>query len=77
MNFCISGNGIGTIILPPKEIGHTATMIYHGNYSTTLRLRIGNTFSIEFIGNINYRQFESMFNKQGEYKEAYKKETIK
>lgn len=63
------GNGVGTIILPPNEIGLTAAMIYHGNYYTTLRLRIDSTFSNEFKGNINYRQFESMFNDQGDYKE--------
>ena len=68
------GNGVGTIILPPNKIGLSATMIYHGDYSTSLRLRIDSTFSNEFKGNINYRQFESMFNKQGEYKDEYKKE---
>jgi hypothetical protein len=68
------GVGVGTIILPPKEIGLSATMIYHGNYSTTLRLRIDSTFSNEFKGKINYRQFESKFNKQGDYKDEYKKE---
>ena len=71
------GNGVGTIILPPNEIGLSATMIYHGNYFTTLRLRIDSTFSNEFMGNINYRQFESMFNNQGDYKEEYKKEMKK
>lgn|GEM_PF-787398 len=71
------GMGVGTIILPPNEIGLSATTIYHGNYSTTLRLRIDNTFSNEFKGNINYRQFESMFNDQGDYKEEYKKEMKK
>ena len=68
------GNGVGTIILPPNEIGLSATMIYHGNYSTTLRLRIDSIFSNEFKGNINYRQFESKFNSQGEFKEEYKSE---
>ena len=71
------GNGVGTIILPPNEIGLSATMIYNGNYSTTLRLRIDSTFSNEFKGNINYRQFESMFNDRGDYKEEYKKEMKK
>ncbi|MDP2060163.1 MAG: hypothetical protein Q8J97_10505 [Flavobacteriaceae bacterium] len=63
------GNGVGTIILPPNEIGLSAAMIYHGDFSTTLRLRIDSTFSNEFNGNINYRQFESMFNDQGDYTE--------
>ncbi|MBD81438.1 MAG: hypothetical protein CL840_21145 [Crocinitomicaceae bacterium] len=68
------GNGVGTFILPPNEIALSATMIYHGNYSTTLRLKIDSTFSNEFKGNINYRQFESKFNEQGGYKEEYKRE---
>lgn len=71
------GMGVGTIILPPNEIGLSATMIYSGNYLTTLRLRIDSTFSNEFKGNINYRQFESMFNDQGDYKEEYKQEMKK
>ena len=71
------GNGVGSIILPPNEIGLSATMVYHGNYPTTLRLRIDSSFSNEFMGRINYRQFESMFNKQGEYKEEYKQEMKK
>jgi hypothetical protein len=71
------GNGVGTIILPPNEIGLSATMIYHGDYSTTLRLRIDSSFSNEFKGSINYRQFESMFNDQGDYKEEYKNEMKK
>ncbi len=69
----VCGNGVGTIILPPKEIGLSATMIYHGNYSTTLRLRIDSNISNEFIGTINYRQFESKFDEQGEYKDEYKR----
>lgn len=62
------GNGVGSIILPPNEIGLSATMIYHGDFSTTLRLRIDSTFSNEFKGNINYRQFERTSNKRGDYK---------
>lgn len=55
-----SGVGVGAVILPPKEIGLSAAMIYHGNFSTTLRLRIGSTFSNEFNGHINYWQFEGL-----------------
>ncbi len=68
------GNGVGTIILPPMEIGLSAAMIYHGDFETTLRLSIDEIFSNEFTGRINYRQFESMFNEQGDYKEEYKME---
>jgi hypothetical protein len=53
--FC--GNGVGSIILPPKQIGVSATTIYQGSYKTTLRLRIGDNFSNEFEGWINYTQF--------------------
>jgi hypothetical protein len=63
-----------SIILPPNKIGLSATMIYHGDYPTTMRLRIADTFSNEFKGTINYRQFESRYNEQGEYKEEYKQE---
>lgn len=68
------GMGIGAIILPPDEVVLTATMIYQGNYQTSLRLKIDSTFSNEFKGNINYRQFESMFNNQGNFKDEYKNE---
>ncbi|MGH1338959.1 MAG: hypothetical protein ACRBFS_22780 [Aureispira sp.] len=56
------GNGVGSVILPPQEIALSATMIYHGIYKTTLRLRIDSVFSNEFNGQINYRQFKSRFN---------------
>lgn len=56
------GNALGTIILPPNEIGLSSTMIYHGNHPTIMRLRMVNSFSNEFRGNINYHQFESTFN---------------
>jgi len=71
------GNGVGTVILPPGEIGLSATMIYHGNYPTSLRLRMDSTFSNQFKGNINYRQFESMFNEDGSYTDEYKMEMKK
>ena len=69
--------GVGEIILPPNEIALSAAIVYHGNYSTTLRLRIDSTFSNKFKGNINYRQFENMFNQYGDYKDEYKKEMKK
>lgn len=68
------GNGVGTVILPPNQIVLSSAMKYSGNYPTTLRLRIDSTFSNEFKGNINYRQFESIFNKRGDFKEEYKQE---
>jgi len=68
------GNGVGSIILPPEEIVLTSARIFKGTYQTDLRLTIGNNSSKEFKGSINYRQFESMFTKQGDYKEEYKRE---
>lgn len=68
------GNGVGTIILPPNEIVLTAASIYEGDFETTLRLKIDSTFSNEFKGRINHRQFKSMFNTQGNYCDEYLKE---
>lgn len=68
------GNGVGTIILPPKEIAITLVPIFKGNYKTLLRLSMGSNKSNAIWGNINYRQFESKFDVNGEYKEEYKKE---
>ncbi|MBL1233821.1 MAG: hypothetical protein COA31_013960 [Flavobacteriales bacterium] len=71
------GNGVGSIILPPEEIILTSARIFKGTYQTNLRLTIGNNSSKEFKGSIHYRQFESMFTEQGDYKEEYKKEMKK
>lgn len=71
------GNGVGSIILPPNEIVITSAMIYNGDYQTDLRLRIGKNFSKPYKGKINYRQFESMFDDSGNYREEYIKENKK
>ncbi|CAI2766883.1 hypothetical protein [Flavobacterium collinsii] len=68
------GNGVGTIILPPKEIAITLVPNFKGNYKTQLRLSMGSNKSNAIWGNINYRQFESKFDENGEYKEEYKNE---
>lgn len=68
------GNGVGSIILPPNECVLTLTPIFQGNYRTKLRLTLGDNHSKPFIGFINYRQFQSMFDGHGEYKEEYKRE---
>ena len=70
------GNGVGTIILPPKDIVLTSAPIFNGDYTTKLRLRFYKTdiYSNTFNGSINYRQFESKFTPQGDYKEEYKLE---
>lgn len=53
------GVGVGVFILPPKEMILSATTNYHGNYQTTLRLKIEDNISNEFKGSINYSQFKS------------------
>jgi 6-phosphogluconolactonase (cycloisomerase 2 family) len=68
------GNGVGTIILPPKELVITLVPIFKGNYKTQLRLSMGNNKSNVILGNINYRQFENKFDENGNYKEEFKKE---
>ncbi|MEO8239406.1 MAG: hypothetical protein ABI576_14980 [Flavobacterium sp.] len=68
------GNGVGTIILPPKEIAITLVPIFKGNYKTQLRLSMGSNKSNAVWGNINYRQFESKFDENGNYREEYKNE---
>jgi len=65
----LCGNGVGTINLPPSECVLTLAPNYQGNYKTELRLTLGDSHSKSFIGLINYSQFESRFDEQGEYKE--------
>lgn len=67
--FC--GNGVGAIILPPLECVLTLAPIFQGNYKTKLRLTLGDNHSKPFDGFIFYRQFESIFDKHGQYKEEY------
>jgi len=68
------GVGVGSIILPPKECAITLSPIYNGNYKTEIRLSFGGNHSNTFYGNINYRQFKSMFDEKGDYNEEYKRE---
>lgn len=70
------GNGVGTIILPPNEIVLTTAPIFNGDFSTKMRLHLykSDIYSNSFDGKINYRQFESKYTKQGDYKEEYKTE---
>ncbi len=71
------GNGVGSIILPPNEYALTLAPIFNGNYKTLLRLSIGKNHSEAFYGKIFYRQFRSMFDKDGNYNEEYKREMDK
>jgi hypothetical protein len=65
------GNGVGSIILPPKQVLITAAPVFEGDYQTELRLSLGSNYSKTFIGKINYRQFESIFNEYGDYRQEY------
>lgn len=53
------GNGLESIILPPKEFVITSVLAYTGEFKTKLRLQFGQNYSREFIGSINKTQFES------------------
>lgn len=68
------GTGVGHVMLPPNEIVLTSAVIYTGEFKTEMRIKIGKSYSNTFYGSIHPRQFESMFNSSGYYKEEYKKE---
>ncbi len=70
--FC--GVGVNSIFLPPNESVITFAPIFKGDFKTKLRLALGAHHSDPFDGFINYRQFESIFNEDGEYKLAYRQE---
>lgn len=59
------GNGVGSVILPPNEIVLTSAFKYNGKHKTLMRLKIGENYSNTFLGMINPRQFESMFDEHG------------
>lgn len=68
------GNGVGTIILPPNEIIITLAPIFKGDFKTQLRLSLGENKSNAFWGSINYRQFKSKFDENGNYDLEYENE---
>jgi hypothetical protein len=55
------GNGFGRIILQPNFVLMTKVLIYKGNYSTLMRVKMENGYSViyskPFCGSINYTQF--------------------
>ena len=53
------GNGLNSLILPPKDIIVSSKVIYKGDYKTDLRIKMGNNYSNKFKGSINYSQFEN------------------
>ena len=58
------------IILPPKEIAITSCPVFDGTFVTSLRLRMGNNISNTFTGKINPRQFEGIYDEEGELKRS-------
>ena len=65
------GTGLSGIFLPPEKIAISSVSIYHGDYATTLRLRLDSIVSNEFQGCINYRQFEGIFYDDGNFKREF------
>lgn len=59
------GNGVKSIIQPPKQIVVTSEIVYAGDFKTKLRIKLGMNYSREFIGSINLTQFESEWNSIG------------
>jgi hypothetical protein len=70
--FC--GVGVGTIILPPKEVVLALVPVTQGNFFTELRLTYGDNHSSPYMGMINYGQFKSRYNGRGNYTEEYERE---
>tara|TARA_R110000751_G_scaffold125869_3_gene227613 strand:+ start:3757 stop:4314 length:558 start_codon:yes stop_codon:yes gene_type:complete len=52
------GNGINSLLLPPNNIIISSKVIYEGDYKTDLRIKLGENYSNEFKGSINYSQFK-------------------
>jgi hypothetical protein len=68
------GVGISSVILPPNECALTFAPIFKGNYKTQLRLKLGENYSNIFYSSINYRQFQSISDDNGNYKKEYEQE---
>jgi hypothetical protein len=62
------GVGLHSIILPPNELVITSELVYSGNFKTKLRIRMGDSYSDEFNGEINLTQFESEYDYEGNSK---------
>lgn len=68
-HFC--GTGLKALNLAPKELIVTTTVIYSGEYRTKIRLHYNGNYSNEIEQNINYNQFENVFDETGNYKAEY------
>ncbi|NOQ76135.1 MAG: hypothetical protein GQ574_29310 [Crocinitomix sp.] len=62
------GTGVTHIILPPNEMVLSGAPIFKGEFKTAFRIRIGDNVSNIFFGSINPNQFESAYDKHGNYK---------
>lgn len=62
------GNGVESIILPPKQIVVTSELLYTGDFKTKLRMKLGSNYSREFTGTINLTQFEYEWDSSGNRK---------
>lgn len=51
------GVGIKGILLKPKEMLCVLAPVYNGDFKTTLRYRLGNSYSSTFTGYISQKQF--------------------
>lgn len=70
----VCGTGMRNWILPPGEIALTFAPVTRGSFKTELRLRFEDHYSEPFRGSINYRQFESIFTEEGNFKPEYLRE---
>ncbi|MFT5819882.1 MAG: hypothetical protein ACI8ZM_001107 [Crocinitomix sp.] len=62
------GTGVTHVKLPPNEIVMSYAPIFNGEFKTAFRIRIGDNISNIFFGSINPNQFESPYDKYGNYK---------
>ena len=59
------------IVLLKNRVIVSSIYSYSGNYKTNFRVKIGTNYSNVYSGKINYNQFNSKFNKYGNYKKEY------
>ena len=64
------GNGVESIILPPKQIVVTSQLVYTGEFDTKIRIKLGSCYSNEYWGSINFSQFESEWDSRGNRKDV-------
>lgn len=65
------GVGISSFILPPDESIITMAPVFDGDYITDIRYRYGENVSNSYKAKIKYRQFLSIFDDNGNYRQEY------